>query len=86
MNSPLSEPTKLVVSEVHHVSFSGPREIAALTVPMMVIMVCCVRCQLHPSIALTDISEVFTPFGEVVDLSMPTDPATSQARGPARDE
>ena len=69
MNSPLSEPTKLVVSEVHHVSFSGPREITALP---MVPMVCCVRCQLHPSIALTDISEVFTPFGEVVDLSMPT--------------
>ena len=46
-----SEPTKLIVSE------------------------------LHPNISQADVSEVFSPFGEVVELSMPTDPASSAPLG-----
>ena len=32
--------------------------------------------ELHPNISQTDVSEVFSPFGEVVDISMPVDPTT----------
>ena len=37
--------------------------------------------ELHPNISEADVSEVFSPFGEVVEITMPADPSTGTSIG-----